>query len=351
MNALIRRDENQSAIALSEVMSLGEVFTQSGYFSDAKSQAQAVVKILYGQELGISPVQSMMGIHIINGKPAPSGGLIATLIKKSRRYNYRIAESTNTRCAIEFFEEGQSLGQVDFTLEDAKKAGLLDGPNRHNWSKYPADMLFNRCIARGARRHCADVFGGPVYVEEELQSDHTVYQSSSNIVPIPKRASESPQAIEAEVIEEDTPALCDHDTAMAIVSLWPQHGQKDKAGQLIPLSTFVEGLAKKKQLAPAKSVRELPQENAQQLLEWLQARELAVAVDRNDPAYACSAANWESLNAAIARLESLGVTEDQWKAEVAALFDSPLTALTDPQVGEVIDLLNAWAESKEKKQQ
>src|SRR5690349_18072678 len=76
--------------SLDEVMRLGDVLARTGYFKDVKDAGQAVAKILYGAELGIGPMASMMGVHIIEGKPSPSATLMATLIKRSRRYNYRV---------------------------------------------------------------------------------------------------------------------------------------------------------------------------------------------------------------------------------------------------------------------
>lgn len=40
----------------------------SGYFGDVKSQAQAMVKVLAGAEIGLPPFASMSGIHIVNDK-------------------------------------------------------------------------------------------------------------------------------------------------------------------------------------------------------------------------------------------------------------------------------------------
>ena len=48
---------------------MGNVFVKSGFFADTRDQAQAIVKILAGQELGISPIASMTGVYIVKGKP------------------------------------------------------------------------------------------------------------------------------------------------------------------------------------------------------------------------------------------------------------------------------------------
>ena len=42
---------------------------KSGYFQDARNEAQAIVKVMAGSELGLPAFASMAGIHIIQGKP------------------------------------------------------------------------------------------------------------------------------------------------------------------------------------------------------------------------------------------------------------------------------------------
>ena len=135
----------------------------SGYFQDAHSAAQAVVKILAGQELGFGPFASMTGVYIIQGRPSIGANLMAAAVKKSGRYNYRIIEMTDKVCEIAYFESGQEIGRSRFTLEDAHKAGTK------NLDKFPRNMLFARAMSNGVRWYCPDVFAGaPVYTPEEL---------------------------------------------------------------------------------------------------------------------------------------------------------------------------------------
>ena len=64
-----------------DAISIGETFYKSGMFADIKSAQQAVVKIMAGAEMGISPFQAMSGIHIIQGKPTIGAGLMASRVK------------------------------------------------------------------------------------------------------------------------------------------------------------------------------------------------------------------------------------------------------------------------------
>ena len=146
-----------------DILSISKAFAESGMFPDIKSQAQALVKIQAGQELGIKPFAAMNGIHIISGKATIGAGLIASSIKGSGKYDYRVVKQNDKVCEIEFFEGKESLGKSIFSIEDAKKAGTK------NLEKFPANMLFARAISNGVKWFTPDVFQGPVYVPEEME--------------------------------------------------------------------------------------------------------------------------------------------------------------------------------------
>lgn len=153
---------------LAESMSLGDVFVKSGMFPDLKSQAQAVVKILAGRELGLSPLQSMTDIYMVNGKVALQAKLIAALIKKSGKYDYHIDKLDNEECAISFFQingKKEKIGDSFFSIKDAAKAGIV---NKEVWKNYPRNMLFARAVSNGARLFCADIV--TAYTPEEVEN-------------------------------------------------------------------------------------------------------------------------------------------------------------------------------------
>lgn len=147
----------------SEIMSMGKAFHESGMFTDIKSAAQAVVKIQAGAEIGIPPFAAMSGIHIIQGKPTIGAGLIASAIKGSGKYDYRVMQQDEKACSIDFYQGKEKLGNSTFTVDDAKKA------QTKNLDKFPKNMLFARAISNGVKWFCPDVFSGPVYVPEEMQ--------------------------------------------------------------------------------------------------------------------------------------------------------------------------------------
>lgn len=151
-----------------DIMKLGEILTQSGYFQDARQAAQAIVKVLAGQEIGLGPIASMTGIYIIKGRVTLSANAMAAVIKNSGKYDYRITGHDDTHCKIEFYQDSEKVGLSEFSMEDAKRAGLI----KDNWQKFPRNMLFARALSNGAKWFCADVFaGGSIYTPDELGAD------------------------------------------------------------------------------------------------------------------------------------------------------------------------------------
>jgi len=149
---------------LADTMELAKAMAASGFFTDSRQAAQAVVKILAGRELGFGPVASMTGINVIKGKITLSANLIAASVKRSGRYNYRVARMDDTACSIDFYEGNQKIGNSTFTAADAKTAGL----SGDNWRKFPRNMLFARAMSNGAKWYCPDLSGGPLYTPDEL---------------------------------------------------------------------------------------------------------------------------------------------------------------------------------------
>ena len=183
----IENGSEETAIATTLVRDkeLAQIFVESGFFSDTKEQSQAIVKILAGKEIGIAPIEAMMGIHIIKGKVELGANVLAAGIKKSAKYDYKVKKHTNTECVIEFYEGEELLGVSEFTIDDAKQAGIhrLDS----GWTKYPRNLLFARTISNGTKWFCPDVFGyAPVYVHGEISGVDTDSDGSPIIDVTPK---------------------------------------------------------------------------------------------------------------------------------------------------------------------
>lgn len=166
----------------------------SRMFKDAAQAEQAFAKILIGRDLGISATQSLMAIDLVKGAIQLRGVLLASFIRKSEGYDYKVLEKTHTKSRVLFlgypsdeqFEGGmrhagrwwEVLGEEEFTIEDAERAKLVK--NDSAWQSHPKNMCFWRCISNGVKTHAPELLGGiPVYVEGEL--DRTPSGSYSQV--------------------------------------------------------------------------------------------------------------------------------------------------------------------------
>jgi len=152
-----------------EAARAAKAMAQSGYFTDAREVAQAMVKIMAGHEMGFGPFAAMNGIHIIKGKPAVGANLMAAAVKSHPLYDYRVVHIDDDVVEIAFYQGGEQIGVSSFSKQDAEEAGLM---GRDNWRKFTRNMLFARAMSNGVRWYCPDVFAGStVYTPEELGGD------------------------------------------------------------------------------------------------------------------------------------------------------------------------------------
>lgn len=165
-----------------QILPMAKLFAESGMFTDAKQAAQAFVKIQAGQEIGLAPFASMTGINIILGKPTFGAGVIASCVKGSSKYDFKVKSLTDKECSIDFFEGKEFIGNSTFTIEDAKKQATK------NLDKFPKNMLYARAMSNGQKWFCPDVFQMSVYVPEEMPEvtenvTHELVQEAEIIQP------------------------------------------------------------------------------------------------------------------------------------------------------------------------
>ena len=107
--------------------------------------AQITAAVLYGDEVGLGPMQSLARISVIDGRPSLAAEAQRALILAAG-HELWIEESTITRCTVAGRRrDSDQTSRVTWTSDDAKRA-KLDG--KPNWRSYPRQML----LARAQRR-------------------------------------------------------------------------------------------------------------------------------------------------------------------------------------------------------
>lgn len=178
--------------SLPEVQSLADTLAKSTLLPDALKgkSADVVVQILAGNELGLAPMASIRGIHIVQGKPVLAADTMVALCLGSGNCEYfSCVEETTTSVTYETKRRGSPHPQrFTWSDEDTKRAGLN---TKDNWRLHPRQMRRARCKAVLARDVYPDVLAG-CYDPDELHVPATA--------PAPRH--QYTDVIDAEVVSE-----------------------------------------------------------------------------------------------------------------------------------------------------
>lgn len=151
-------------------MTMARKAFESHFVKHLGSEAAVLNIMLMARELGVPPMQAIMGgMNIIQGKVEISPRLMNTMIRKAG-HRMEITCSAEA-CTIKGTRnDTKEEYAASFNMAEARAAGLVksNGP----WEKYPSDMLFARCMSRLARRLFPDVIASS-YVEGEIEVDIT----------------------------------------------------------------------------------------------------------------------------------------------------------------------------------
>ena len=190
---------------------------ESKLFRDSRQAEQAFAKILCGRDLGLSPTESLVAIHIVEGKPALSADLQASMLRtyvgpRGEQMDYRVVtppKVRDTECHVtirrrEPGEAWEDIGTEIYTLEDAKRAGLA---GKDNYRKFARNMLFARAISNAIAFHCPEVAHAPRMV---VPAAPAAIETSSEAAG-PSTASEPGGDVSSGAGEATSPGASDED--------------------------------------------------------------------------------------------------------------------------------------------
>ncbi len=193
--------------------SLDEIWRAAGMLASARgfiprdmvdNRAMIAAAIMTGAELGLGPMQSIRGIHIVEGRPQLSAELMLSLALQAG-VRVKWIKTTAKEAHIALRRVGHDPFDLAFTWDEAVKAGLVGtgktskgAPNM--WSKYPSAMLRARCLSAAMRAYCPDVLGAGVYVEGELVEEDEAPGARLDVVD---SEPERPEVRESDTIDVD----------------------------------------------------------------------------------------------------------------------------------------------------
>lgn len=165
MGDIVVREGPSAALAfepadVSQAVKLAQILVASRLLPRAIATPEAAFAVIMsGRELGLTAMQSLRSIHIIEGKPTMSADLMVALVKRSSVCRYfSLVESTADRATYETQRrDDPSPTRLSFTMAEARDAGVA---GKDNWRKFPAAMLRARAASALVRAVYPDVLLG-----------------------------------------------------------------------------------------------------------------------------------------------------------------------------------------------
>jgi hypothetical protein len=157
-----------------------------------------MLAIQHGSEVGLSPMQSLQSIAVINGRPTIWGDAALALVQASAvcEFVYETVEGDGEKMEAVCQAKRRGYAKpttVTFSVTDAKKAGLWGkaGP----WTQYPKRMLQLRARGFALRDAFPDVLRGLVTAEEARDYHDTETPAAVAEVPQPAKALDRAQPL------------------------------------------------------------------------------------------------------------------------------------------------------------
>ena len=235
---------SQQASTLTAKVEYAKTLSDSGLLPGAyrKNPPNILWALEYGEMLGLSPMAAMTGVHVIEGKPTASAGLISALVRRAGHKLRVFGDTKKATCQIVRCDDPDYTFEVTWTLKrnsddnpSAEEAGLLGKPV---WKQYGASMLKSRAITQCARDACEEALYGLHYTAEELGAEvdgdgnvlgGTVQGSPGGLAPAPAQ----PEIVDAEIVQDGMPPD----------SLWHAHPEPEPVTDLAVLAPLLERAA------------------------------------------------------------------------------------------------------------
>lgn len=128
------------------------------------SPGAAMAVVYAGAELGLSPMQSIRSLHLVEGRVVIDA---TTQLAMAKRAGVGVSwERSDDEEAVVVLTQGAHSYRSRYTIQMAQRAGLA---GRATWQKHPDAMLRARAITAGIRAFCPEVLGGAAYAPGEIE--------------------------------------------------------------------------------------------------------------------------------------------------------------------------------------
>ena len=127
---------------------------------------EAAAAILYGDEIGLTPTQSLQSVHVISGRPGLYARAMVALAL-SKGHEVWTVEKSDAKVTVAGRRKGSThVHEETWTTARAQKAGYT---TNKKYSTDPQAMLYARAAADVVRQVAPDALAGLDYAVEELE--------------------------------------------------------------------------------------------------------------------------------------------------------------------------------------
>tara|TARA_R100001530_G_scaffold135802_2_gene113995 strand:+ start:4817 stop:5641 length:825 start_codon:yes stop_codon:yes gene_type:complete len=208
-NLQIKQNSGLVPDNINEAMQLAEILSKSTLVPKQFSgnPSDTFVAMQWGFEIGLSPMQALQNISVINGRPSLWGDAMLALVQSHSQYESHKEYIKDNVAYCEVKRKGCDLHVSTFSKEDAILAGLWGGITKSGkataWKSYPERMLKMRARGFALRDQFADALKGLISVEEAR--DYPTKNQNNKIVEkeIREDVVEIIQNDVVDIVEED----------------------------------------------------------------------------------------------------------------------------------------------------
>ena len=132
-----------------------------------------IVAMGLGQSMGLSPMESLYRINVINGKPTASAELIAAQVRKAG-HKLRIRKDEARQSVTATIIRADDPEYEFIATRDKAWAERMGLSKKENYKKQPMTMLTWRAITAVAREACPEALYGVAYTPDEMHDMYPV---------------------------------------------------------------------------------------------------------------------------------------------------------------------------------
>lgn len=151
--------------------------------------------IMYGREIGVSAMQALSNIAVVNGRPSVWGELATALVRQSGLCESLTYKFEGTGATLKCIATGKRKDIAEphteeFSMDDAKLAGF---DKKDTYVKHPRDMIMWKALHRLYKFLWADVLKG-ISIREIIQDEIIDIEAEPQVEIKPQAAAVEPTA-------------------------------------------------------------------------------------------------------------------------------------------------------------